>query len=367
MLKSKITPDPIRDAPVGEHQAPGPHIVLPARAFGDTRFNQFPTTFRVLALCAAHASARGGIFFCNQSLIASIIESSQQAVSQHMVKLVKFGYIEKVRREDKRRNYGKQGAKWRMIYDPRMNMAQAIANSTEGDDTVAIETLNKIKPLETKTTRPLTDKQIKYAEQITEKLLKDEQQYFPFDSVLKDVKKFLATSQTEQDWIALGNGLDSPIIKGIMKPKVHKPHLVKEEKYHKPDLVNHEHKNKPQLVKYHKAQLVDNTSNLTINNNINNIEKKKICNAYMNIVKANYGTNWSYDFRQMELAGDLLNCGYTLETFEKDATSVVEWNRNNNKTPPQSLGWFIARKKNKNKPMDVQDIIKKTARSLQNV
>ena len=55
MLKSKITPDPIRDAPVGEHQAPGPHIILPARAFGDTRFNQFPTTFRVLALCAAHA------------------------------------------------------------------------------------------------------------------------------------------------------------------------------------------------------------------------------------------------------------------------------------------------------------------------
>lgn len=363
MLKSKITPDPIRDAPVGEHQSPGQHIIVPARAYGDVRFNKFPATFRVLVICSAHASARAGIFFCNQSHIASVMECSQQAVSQHMVKLMKFGYIEKIRRENKARQYGKQGAKWRMIYDPRMTMTQAIANSNEGDAETARETLEKIQPKE----RQLSKKQIEYAEQITTKMLKAETEYFSFDKVFNDVKKFMATDQSEEEWKRLGNGLQSPMERGLMKPNLYKPQLVKEEIKNKSHLVNDVTKNKPKLVSENKSKLVHNNFNLTSNISISEIEKRKICNIYMSIIKKYYNTNWSYDYRQMELVEELFNHGYTEESFVKDAEAVIKWNKTNNKTPPQSLAWFVARKKNKDKPMNVTDIVKKTAKGFKYV
>lgn len=363
MLKSKITPDPIRDAPVGEHQSPCQHIIVPARAYGDVRFNKYPTTFRVLVICAAHASARAGIFFCNQSHIASVIQSSQQAVSQHMVKLTKFGYIEKIRKENKNRQYGKQGAKWRIIYDPRMNLAQAIANSSEGDDETARETLQKIQPIN----KHLSKKQIEYAEQITNKLLQKETEYYSYDRILNDVKKFLATDQSEQAWISMGNGLSSPMEKGLMKPKPYKPQLVNGNNKNKPQLVNNSKENKVQLVSEYKSQLVHNNINLTSNNSISEIDKRKICNIYMNLVKKYYNTNWSYDYRQMELAQDVINIGYTEDSFTKDAEAVVKWNKTNNKTPPQSLAWFVSRKKNKDKPIGVTDIVKKAAKSMKYV
>ena len=55
--KSNLTPDPVRDPPVGKYQCPGGHMVLPARAYGDTRFNQYPMTFRCFAICCAHANS----------------------------------------------------------------------------------------------------------------------------------------------------------------------------------------------------------------------------------------------------------------------------------------------------------------------
>ena len=77
--------------------------------------------------------------------------------------------------------------------------------------------------------------------------------------------------------------------------------------------------------------------------------------------------NWSYDYRQMELVEELFNHGYTEESFVKDAEAVIKWNKTNNKTPPQSLAWFVARKKNKDKPMNVTDIVKKTAKGFKYV
>ena len=118
MEKSKLTPDPVRDPPVGEYQCPGGHMILPARAYGDERFNRFPMTFRALGICSAHANSWTGIFFVNQSTIARILGSSQQAISQHMTRLIEYGYLEKLRNADIRRKYGKKGALWRVIYDP---------------------------------------------------------------------------------------------------------------------------------------------------------------------------------------------------------------------------------------------------------
>ena len=66
MKKSKVTPDVVRDPPKGEYQCPDQHSVLPARSFGDVRFNQYPMTYRVLGVCSSHASSYSGTFFVNQ-------------------------------------------------------------------------------------------------------------------------------------------------------------------------------------------------------------------------------------------------------------------------------------------------------------
>ena len=129
MKKSKLSPDAVRDAPEGEYQCPGQHSVLPARSFGDVRFNQYPMTYRVLGICASHASSYTGTFFVNQRTLADICQCSQQAISHHMTKLIKWGYLEKVRNQDVRRAYGKKGAVWRVIYDPRRGMEDVIAKA----------------------------------------------------------------------------------------------------------------------------------------------------------------------------------------------------------------------------------------------
>ncbi len=373
MLKSDITPDPIRDPPIGEHQAPAPYIIVPARAFGDTRFNQFPSTFRCLALCSAHASARAGIFFCNQQTLASVMGSTQQAVSQHMNKLVKFGYIERLRKANNKRPYGQQGAKWRIIYDPRMNLEQAIANSSEGDDIEAQDTLDKIatKPVQA-TKKPvrtnISPKQEELAKSIADRYLKDEREFFVYDRILADLKTYLLSEQTIESWNSLGNGLTSPIEKGYLKPNntvnKNKPQLVNGKIENKLQLVNQNTKYKSQLVSENKSQLVSNNIILTSNISISEIEKKKICNSYMNIIQKHYGRAWSYDLRQVELAGDVIRAGYTIDSFKADADSLIEWNKKNNKQPPHSLQYFIARKNNSKKPKEAIDIVKQLAGKL---
>ena len=367
MLKSDITPDPIRDPPIGEHQAPAPYMIVPARAFGDTRFNQFPSTFRCLALCSAHASARAGIFFCNQQTLASVMGSSQQAISQHMNKLVKFGYIERLRKANNKRPYGQQGAKWRIIYDPRMNLEQAIANSSEGDNIEAQDTLDKITPKKPVRTN-ISPKQEELAKSLADRYVKDEREYFVYDRILDDLKTYLLSEQTIETWNSLGNGLSSPIEKGYLKPNntvnKNKPQLVNGKIENKLQLVNQNTKYKSQLVSENKSQLVSNNLILTSNISISEIEKKKICNSYMNIIQKHYGRAWSYDLRQVELAGDVLRAGYTIDSFRADADSLIEWNKKNNKQPPHSLQYFIARKNNSKKPKEALDIVKQLAGKL---
>ena len=370
MLKSELTPDPIRDSPNGEHQSPAPYIIIPARAFGDTRFNQYPQTFRCLALCSAHASARAGIFFCNQLLLAKVMGSSQQAISLHMTKLVKYGYLERLRKADPRRAYGSQGAKWRVIYDPRMNLEQAIANSDGIDDIEVMQTLEKITPklpeaIEKPIKGNLSPKQIELAEKIANRYLKDEREYFSYDRIVEDLKIYLSGNQTTEAWNRLGNGLTSPIDKGYLKPNSHnnkpkeyKSQLVNGNTENKPQLVSNSMNNKSQLVSVNKVELVHNNNILTSNSNIDEIDIKKLCQIYSQIIQNHYGRPWSYDLRQTALAEDLLKAGCSISSFKDDAEGVVSWHKKNNKPAPQSLQWFISRKLNKDKPMDSKDIVK---------
>ena len=151
--RSYQDPDPIRDSPKksgGEYQCPGPHMIMPARAYGDDRFNQYPMTFRAFAICCSHANAWTGVFFLNQLYIANVLQCSQQAVSHHMRKLIDYGYIEKIRNEKPKRNYGKRGAMWRIIYDPEKSLDECIAKQPaqerdpQIEEQIAKNTINEI-------------------------------------------------------------------------------------------------------------------------------------------------------------------------------------------------------------------------------
>ncbi len=282
MKKSKITPDPLRDPPKnqGEYQAPGPHLIIPGRAYGDNRFNQFPMTLRAFSICCAHANSWTGIFFPNQKYIAQVLQCSQQAVSQHMQRLLQWEYIEKLRNADIRRKYGKKGALWRIRYDITKTL----------DDAIAMQ--------------PAQDRDPELEAEIARHNL----------------------------------GITGP------KGQKNKAHIVQDAASIKEGI---ETNNKPGIVPGNKAQLVNNSTNLTNINTKGNIKEydcRNLCNIYSQILLEHYGKPFSYDLRQIELARDLLSLGYTAETFKADAAGVIKWKRNKNQQPPYSLQYFLKRK-----------------------
>ena len=300
MLKSELTPDPVRDAPDGhgENQSPGAYSALPGRAIVDERFYQFPMTLVVLAHCCGHVNYHTAIFWVNQSTLARRMKCTQQAISQHMRKLVQWGYIEKIRKEAPIRAYGRKGAAWRVVYDPRVSLDEAIAT-------------------------------------------------IPSDA---------ATPQQQQEEAEKTMALATTGPKG-QKKRSTKP--VDKSKTHKPQLVDDNDNYKPQLVQTHKVQLVHKDFNRTIDNKIKEVDCKRLCEQFGAEIMKRYGKGWSYDMRQMDLAKQLFELGYTVESFGKDAGYVLDWLVKNNKQYPVSLQYFIARKQNSKKDnKDVQQTIK---------
>jgi hypothetical protein len=71
----------------------------------------------------------------------------------------------------------------------------------------------------------------------------------------------------------------------------------------------------------------------------------------------------------MKLAGELIDLGYTSDSFNTDMRSVLDWMVKNNKQPPQSLQYFIKRKEAKGKTKTKTEdnpisLLKKTTRGL---
>ena len=156
MLKSELTPAPVRDAPEGhgENQSPGAYSALPGRAIVDERFYQYPMTMVVLAHCCGHVNYHTAIFWVNQSTLARRMKCTQQAISQHMRKLVQWGYIEKIRKEAPIRAYGRKGAAWRVIYDPRVSLDEALATIPSDAATPQQQAEEAKKTMELATTGP---------------------------------------------------------------------------------------------------------------------------------------------------------------------------------------------------------------------
>ena len=335
MRKSALSPDPIRDAPDGhgEYQAPGPFCILPPRATVDTRLHKYPSTFSVLAFCCSYAKAHTGVFWMSQLTVAQALNITQSAVSQHIKKLIDYGYIQKIRKEDRSKAWGKRGAVWRVIYDPRMTLKDVI-NST-----------------------PKTEEEL---------------------------------TQEAQDTMAVANrGAKGQLTKQRSKP-VDKSSETLAPANNSPQ--SDDPKYKPQLMSEYKVGLMLNcNTKLEDKNSINGIveERKKskshmptrpqgshqperacraICAAYGVVFQEATGIRWQYDDRQVSIAAAVLNMGYTEDTFIADATATAAWFIGQDKKPPVSLAWFTRKAENKkgNKPQgpDINAILGKATSAV---
>lgn len=272
-------------------------MILCARAYGDERFNRFPMTFRCLAICCAHSNSYTGVFFVNQSTISKVMGSSQQAISQHMQRLIEYGYLEKLRNADVRRKYGRKGALWRVIFDPRMSYK---------------DTLTK---------QPTAHRDPELEQEIAENTIN------MINNNYKSKRK--SVDNKEENKVDIVQGASS-----------------------------NNKSNKRELVSDNKVELVNNSSDITSNIYIDKNDCRSMCQSYKQLIYEMWGTDWRYDMRQETLAEELLQIGYTKDSFLQDAKKMLQWKRNQNKPPIQSLQYFISRKKNKEKPQDVQGIIK---------
>ena len=300
MQKSKLTPDPVRDAPEGrgDGQSPGAGAWIPGRATRDTSFTRFPMAMVILCYACAHASAYTGTFWVNQRTIARDLEMSQQAVSRHFRKLVELGYLEKVRNENSKRPYGKKGAVWRVIYDPTQSLKDVEA---------AAARLHKTEEEEQETAASTIEEAAKGAKGQQSKQRK------------KDVKELLKqTTSALKDRSRTTRGLSQ-----------------EESKYN------------PQVVQKNNMQVVLNLPTNNKNIEIKESECRKLCMTYAHAVEQRWGSRFRHDVRQEELAAQLLALGYTVESFAADSERMLDWLVRHNKQPPTSLQYFIARKQSR--------------------
>lgn len=96
---------------------------------------------------------------------------------------------------------------------------------------------------------------------------------------------------------------------------------------------------------------------------------RQLCYLYRQLVDEKWQgrkvqSSFKWDIRQETLAQQLLNLGYTLESFKRDASKLLDYRLSQNQDPIFSLKYFVTRKEKMGQPMDVQGIVNKTVASL---
>lgn len=102
--------------------------VVPIRAIADKELGD--ATFRALALLCSYCN-RAGITWVSQKKMAEVSSMSQQAISKHIAKLTKLGYVEVVRKGFR----GERANTWRVIFDQSVDADTAIAVTNPIEDT----------------------------------------------------------------------------------------------------------------------------------------------------------------------------------------------------------------------------------------
>jgi hypothetical protein len=147
----KIERDEVRQPTegFGDGKAPGPYAIVPARATVDKRFHQYPMTLVIFTMLCRHANP-ASLAWPNFSTLGKKIGITNSAISKHFRKLQDWGYVDCVRKGNQFRAFGRKGAVWRVIYDPKATLEDAIASqpSYRRDETMerdeALKTINAV-------------------------------------------------------------------------------------------------------------------------------------------------------------------------------------------------------------------------------
>ena len=367
-----------KDRMVSDIQAPSPLTVIPSRALSDNYILTHPSALQVLCVICSYCNGQSGIAYPNQATVAKRLNRSQPAISRQFNNLIKWGYIEKVRKENPLRNRGPKGASWRVIYEPGIDQDELARITTDprveankAEDTMKEIVKEEVK--EQKKQAKLSVAQIKLASSITQKYIDSETEYYPYDSVFNAVSKYLSGEQTIEAWNKIGTGLLSPIEKGYLKgsnitPNVIK-HADKNAKNITPDVINDKHKYNTRCyavgAKNITSDVIQNSNNITINNNIKEISKEMV-NAYSHMLDEIMGTrgSWRWDMRQEAMAEDIARMGIGLDQFTRTVTRILKHKRKEGIQPPYTMAYFKSVFIEDKQPGNVKDITKSLARSF---
>ena len=367
-----------KDRMVSDVQAPSPLTVIPSRALSDNYILTHPSALQVLCVICSYCNGQSGIAYPNQATVAKRLNRSQPAISRQFNNLIKWGYIEKVRKENPLRVRGREGASWSGIYAPGIDQEELAQRTTDprveankAQDTMKEIVKEQVK--EEKKQAKLSEAQIKLANSITQKYIDSETEYFPYDSVFNAVSQYLSGEQTIEAWNKIGIGLLSPIEKGYLKgnnitPDVIK-HADKNAKNITPDVITDKHKYNTRCytvgAKNITSDVIQNSNNITIDNSI--IENgKEMTERYAHMLDEIMGTrgSWRWDMRQEAMAEEIARMGITVDQFSKTVTRVLKHKRKEGIQPPYTLSYFKSVFTENKQPGNVKDLTKKLARSF---
>lgn len=129
---SEVIPFALPKKPRIKEQEPLPDqrkvAVIPIRACTDPQLTH--GMIRALLLICSYAN-RSGITWVSQHRLAEQMGITQQAVSKHLVRLTKAGYLEVMKRPIP----GQKHTTWRVIFDPSIKAEDAISLTSSIEDT----------------------------------------------------------------------------------------------------------------------------------------------------------------------------------------------------------------------------------------
>jgi len=367
-----------KDRMVSDMQAPSPFTNIPSRAFSDKYILAQPATLIVLGVICSYCNGQSGIAYPNQLTVAKRLNRTQQAVSKHFRKLVAWGYIEKVRKENPLRVRGPKGASWRVIYEPGIDQDELAQITTDprveankAEDTMKQIVKEQVK--EEKKQARLSEAQTKLADSIAKRYIDSEREYFPYDSVFKAVCKYLSGEQTIEAWNKLGTGLQSPIERGYLNGNNTQRMVVNKDINTQRMVVSSDnavHKKQPlevvqQVQISQPLEVVQNSNNITINNSI--IENaKEMTKRYADMLDAIMGTrgSWRWDMRQEAMAEEIAKMGISVDQFSSTVEKILKYKRKEGIQPPYTLSYFKSVFTEKKPATTVKDLTKALTRSF---
>ena len=349
---------------ISDVQAPSPLTIIPSRAFSDKYILTHPSALQVLGVICSYCNGQSGIAYPNQATVAKRLARSQPAISRQFNNLIKWGYIEKVRKENPLRNRGPKGASWRVIYDPGIDQDQLAQITTDprveankAQDTIKEMVKEQVK--EEKKQTKLSQAQEKLANDITQKYLKDESEFFPYDTVYKAMVTYLSGKQTIDAWNKIGCGLLSPIEKGYLKGSNITPDVITNKS------------------KYNTRCYTDNAKNITpdviqnyntiTNNNYIKDKVYEYLRSYSHALDDICRTRgqWRWSKREEAIAEEMIEAGITIDRFMKEVSKVLNRCNQNRSRPPYTIAFFKSMwQTNKKKPQDTKQIIKGVVKKM---